>query len=499
MSWTEGETRTYTFEGASEDDSKYTETLDAGTYEIEVHGADGGDAEGDFYSCAEGSGGTGGYIKGDFTASSGDSLEIWVGQEAVGYDGDNFGVGGWGRSDGGDSQDNTNSGGAGAGSTEILINSNFLAAADGGGGGGHVEGNPDGCSNSQGGGGGARGGSGGSGDDDGNDAEGTGFGGDGGDADLSTETAEDGEDGGQEAGSDLTVLEQQEGGATEDEDGHGYVKITYLGDTTDDFEVGETRIYEFKGASEEDSKYVEELPAGTYEVEVHGADGGYETTNNNYGGTAGYIKGVFGANSEDVLELWIGQSGDVLSAGDASAWGRHKGGKGYNPDGRGAFGGYGGASTELLLNSQVLAIAGGGGGASHVSDNLYAEGVAAGGGGAPCGLGGAATTDDSSYPTADGEDAECLTGFEVGGDGADASREDGESFSEDGEDGGQIAGSLLSVEEETTGGATSDEDGHGYVVLERVSDELPAELGSVKRTVLGVRQTDENAVILTQE
>jgi len=205
--WTPSETRDYTFEGASENESKYTVDLETGTYEVEVHGADGGDGQTD----TGGEGGIGGYISGTFDTSIGDTLEIWVGESG------GLPNGGWGRSSGGTGELYPQQGivaGGGGGSTELLYNGEFLAAADAGGGGSQDDG-------AHGGGGGAGGGYG---------AEnpfaprtGTGSGGEG----ASTANAQGG-DGGQDAGELFTLQEQQIGGAAQDTDGHGYVELTLL-------------------------------------------------------------------------------------------------------------------------------------------------------------------------------------------------------------------------------------------------------------------------------
>lgn len=222
MAWTEGETRTYVFNGASEADSKYDVSLDAGEYEIVVHGADGAAA---VSGATLSSGGVGGYINGTFTASSNDNLEIWVGESTQSSNG------GWGRSNGGSGASSSEvTAGGGGGSTEILLNGNFLAAADAGGGGGvsGATGRPP-SPIYVGGGGGARGGLGGTADEGkGSDAQGTGNGGDGGD--VPSSSPENGSDGGQEAGSALTVDTATKGGSTHpDSTRNGYVEITYQG------------------------------------------------------------------------------------------------------------------------------------------------------------------------------------------------------------------------------------------------------------------------------
>lgn len=230
MAWTVGETRTYTYDGNNT--SQIVDDLEDGQYTVIVHGADGQGGSGGSYEEEAGVGGIGGFLKGTFTASSGDSIEIWVAESPTGNPSDRS-QGGWGRSIGGVGVDGDGSsyGGSGGGSTEILLNNNFLAAADGGGGGSATR--TYYTNTALGGSGGARGGVGGTasapdGGDNGNDAEGTGNGGDGGSA--SHPTANDGEDGGQEAGSSLTVDTATTGGSQHpDGTENGYIELTYNG------------------------------------------------------------------------------------------------------------------------------------------------------------------------------------------------------------------------------------------------------------------------------
>jgi 6-phosphogluconolactonase (cycloisomerase 2 family) len=214
--WDIGQNSTYTFEGASESDSKYTVTLSEGIYKIEVFGASGGDNYDSSYL-----GGTGGYIKGYYNSTEDDEIEIWVGQ--VGKTPESrveSATGGWGKHSGGNGRTVMSTGassGAGGGSTEIIFNSSILAVADSGGGAG-------GTGNSGGGGGGARCGEHGTGGSfgDGTDADCTtiGYGGDGGD--FVTDNAEDG---GQEAGDYLYNITTTTGGGSSSD---GYVIITFI-------------------------------------------------------------------------------------------------------------------------------------------------------------------------------------------------------------------------------------------------------------------------------
>ncbi|MFP4116537.1 MAG: DUF2341 domain-containing protein [Candidatus Aenigmatarchaeota archaeon] len=216
--WSEGEVRTYTFEGDSEAESKYPVELAPGTYQIEMHGAD---AEDGCDMEDYGFGGSGGYIKGNFTVDSYRILNVWVGEGASGWEGLVDGL--WGRHNGGGVNGSNGYGGVGAGSTEAVFgDGSFLAAADGGGG-GASEIEVLGTTNYYAGGGGARGGTGGTGDVNGLDAEGGGYGGDG-----AEEGSMDGEDGGTEAEDMLEVIQESKGGATKGSGGNGYVELKAL-------------------------------------------------------------------------------------------------------------------------------------------------------------------------------------------------------------------------------------------------------------------------------
>jgi hypothetical protein len=235
--------------------------------------------------------------------------------------------------------------------------------------------------------------------------------------------------------------------------------------------TNETRNYVFEGAGEENSKYTVTLGAGIYEVEVHGSNGGDDTSSSSLpfrnGGTGGYIKGKYSTNKSEELEIWIGERGKngkegIEGTGGSGGWGRFSGGSGG-----GGWGGGGGGSTELIIDGSVLAIADGGGGAAGL------DGGRGGGGGARCGSGG----DVGSYGN-NGISAECdsaTTSDPWGGDGGG-----GERFvsSDDGEDGGQEAGEDLYDTTETTGGATEDGEGNGYVKITCIESSTTPTVGT---------------------
>lgn len=240
-------------------------------------------------------------------------------------------------------------------------------------------------------------------------------------------------------------------------------------DTNETYHIGfvegyeSVEIFTFEGASESESKYTRTLDEGTYEIEVHGADGGDYITPGE-GVSGGYIKGKFDASQGDEIEIWVGQTAlSETTTHEVGGWGRFSGGDGGTPATDPGAGG--GGSTEVLLktggetgnsdedynNTEIIAVADGGGG------NAYPD-SGGGGGGARCGQGGQG---ESSY---DGEDAGCPSnGIGFGGDGGNYTDDD-----TSGSPGGQEAGSMLYDVTEITGGATEDSNGNGYVILRKI-------------------------------
>jgi len=213
-----GQQWTFTYTG-----SKETHTLNnTARYRLEVWGAGGG-------SGTNQDGGKGGYVKGEFDAWDGDTVEVWVG--GAGGSGDNGG--GWGYYSGGDGgqttglDGNTVRAGAGGGSTRVAVAGSTLADVDAGGGGAN-----SGYDSATGenlytaGGGGARGGAAGTGGAEGTDGEGSGYGGDGGD-NAHDIPAESGDPGGQDTYSALNTTSTSTGGGNE---GDALVELTLIED-----------------------------------------------------------------------------------------------------------------------------------------------------------------------------------------------------------------------------------------------------------------------------
>lgn len=211
-------TDTYSYTGSS---ASWTASSGRETILIKLWGAGGGDG-GDTADGNGGAGGTGGYVEIYYTASDGETLDIYVG--GAGGSGDNSpGAGGWGYKNGGDggAGDNGADGGGGGGATGAIDGSGSVIGTSGagGGGGGHEYANSWGG----GGGGGARGGTAGGGYGSPQDGGGTGEGGDGGDGHATNNSGAEypGEDGGVVVAQGSTNTSTKGGGNT----GDGYVEI----------------------------------------------------------------------------------------------------------------------------------------------------------------------------------------------------------------------------------------------------------------------------------
>ena len=226
------------------------------------------------------------------------------------------------------------------------------------------------------------------------------------------------------------------------------------------WELNEKRYYWFEGASEENSKYVEELIPGTYEIEVHGAGG--SSTFQEKEGSGGYIKISFAISSSTDIDIWVGENTETTFGG----WGRSFGGDGGSGNSD-LFGGGGGGSTEIINSTgDLIVLAAAGGGSADDGSPFFNSG--GGGGGAPGGSGGQGSTGPN------GEDAE---GIGPGGDGSNWNGFAG--------DGGQEVGTGLTVIEETTGGrqnppseanapASYDTNNHGWVSIKLVELFVPS-------------------------
>ena len=115
------------------------------------------------------------------------------------------------------------------------------------------------------------------------------------------------------------------------------------------------------------------LPAGTYLLEVWGAEGGYRNSAS-YSGKGGYSKGILTLTSSTTLYIYPGGSGNSVSSSSNSIYPGGFNGGGY----RYKYKGGGGASDIRIGSTSLLArviVAGGGG-----SDGATSKAGAAGGG-----------------------------------------------------------------------------------------------------------------------
>ena len=126
------------------------------------------------------------------------------------------------------------------------------------------------------------------------------------------------------------------------------------------------------------------LTAGTYKLEVWGAQGGLDTLQNTPSGKGGYSYGEITLENADTLYVVVGGKGKGSDNNSKSG--------GYNGGGSASHGGSGGGATHIAYStgllstfssnysSQVLIVAGGGGGHDHAGayNNAY---LGAGGGG----------------------------------------------------------------------------------------------------------------------
>lgn len=184
--------KTKNFQTCGNASSQFTVPDDYATnlLKINVTGAGGGSGGSD--GSGSGSGGSGGYVEAEYLASSGETIDIYVGCGGGGGSDETAndpGTGGKGYAVGGQGgfNDGEPSGGGGGGATAVENGNDLLiAVADAGGGGGGSSGDLLFGAQSGSGGGGARGGLGEVNDgNNGNDAEGSGYGGDGGEGSQS--------------------------------------------------------------------------------------------------------------------------------------------------------------------------------------------------------------------------------------------------------------------------------------------------------------------------
>ena len=133
------------------------------------------------------------------------------------------------------------------------------------------------------------------------------------------------------------------------------------------------------------------LPAGTYKLEVWGAQGGYHEYTSKHGGKGGYSIGMITLSSPTTLYIVVGEQGKT---GQSSGINNSSNSSGTSYNGGGSGRGYtsgGGGATHIAtrngilssLNSyksDILIVAGGGGGLSSDNSANYGGGTTAGAG-----------------------------------------------------------------------------------------------------------------------
>lgn len=134
--------------------------------------------------------------------------------------------------------------------------------------------------------------------------------------------------------------------------------------------------YEYTGAAQSAT-----LPAGTYRLEVWGAEGG--TATNNYGGYGGYSVGTLTLTDESTV-LYIQVGGYPASVGDDRVVvpsGYNGGGNGYNRyyNDTATYGQGGGGGTDIRIGqdslyARVIVAGGGGGSASNGNERAIKYG-----------------------------------------------------------------------------------------------------------------------------
>lgn len=105
--------------------------------------------------------------------------------------------------------------------------------------------------------------------------------------------------------------------------------------------------YTYKGAGE-----VVSLPAGTYIIEVWGAQGGSNTSYNVTGKSGGYVKGTYSPAVQTDLFIVVGGAGGNATSGiDGSSSLRYNGGFNGGGSGSGSAGPGGGGATHIQIGS----------------------------------------------------------------------------------------------------------------------------------------------------
>ena len=131
------------------------------------------------------------------------------------------------------------------------------------------------------------------------------------------------------------------------------------------------------------------LPAGTYDLEVWGAQGGGGYTSTSYtssGGKGGYSKGTITLVQDTPIYVYVGGVGTTSTSSTVYSGGFNGGGQAY------AYAGSGGGASDIRIGSNSLysrvIVAGGGGGSTRYSSYTIGQGGYGGGltgGSATCG------------------------------------------------------------------------------------------------------------------
>src|SRR5690554_96535 len=147
---------------------------------------------------------------------------------------------------------------------------------------------------------------------------------------------------------------------------------------------GQAQIYTYTGSAQTVS-----LPAGSYEIEAWGADGGNTTgTNSNagvakLGGKGGYARGILTLTTPTTLSIYVGGKGNTEGLNVPGGFN----GGGNSGDGTSTSGvcGSGGGASDVRVGGNALTdrviVAGGGGGAGYQECNGAANVISGGHGG----------------------------------------------------------------------------------------------------------------------
>lgn len=162
------------------------------------------------------------------------------------------------------------------------------------------------------------------------------------------------------------------GGGTETgHSGNGYARITVL-TVKSSIKIKKGQIFdcEFSGGVETGT-----LPAGTYKLEVWGAQGGSYNTESAYGGAGGYSVGTLTITQDTDFYIYVGgQPATNTTIGTAFSGGYNGGGAGYNRSYNSVYtyGQGGGGGTDIRVGQDSLyarvIVAGGGGGSASNGD-----------------------------------------------------------------------------------------------------------------------------------